>query len=204
MHIVITGTSSGIGKFLAENLGKKHKIYWVARRKNTINTIDFFEWNICDNDFLEKLTEKVGILDYIIFNAWVGYFGDFEAISEENHREILETNLLSPLLLAHKLLKNKKIKTWIIFIGSIASKKSLKNGASYMASKFWLRGLAMGLKNDYKKLQIQIINPSIVKTDFHKKNRLDMSNYRENSLEEILKIVEDIISWKEKRFEVDV
>jgi short-subunit dehydrogenase len=143
-------------------------------------------------------------MDYIIINAGVGYFWEFKNITENQHQEILETNLLSPICFLHKLLKQKKIKTWIIFIGSIASKKSMKFWASYMASKFWLRGFAMWLKNDYKELQIQIINPSIVKTDFHKKSTFNMSNYRENSLDSILKIVENIIIWKEKRFEVDV
>lgn len=204
MKILITGTSSGIGHFLAENLAKTQKITGISRQKNLIPDISFFCWDIRKNDFLEKVVSSLDSMNYIIINAGVGYFWEFENIAENQHQEMLETNLLSPISFLHKLLKQKKIKTWIIFIGSIASKKSMKFWASYMASKFWLRGFAMGLKNDYKKLQIQIINPSIVKTNFHKKSTLDMSNYRENSLEEILKIVEDIISWKEKRFEVDV
>ena len=204
MHLLITGTSTGIGNYLAKNLWEKHSISWVSRRENTLKNIDFYRWDIRDNDFLEKISNEIKTLDFVILNAWVGHFWNFESITEVHHREILETNLLSPLLFTHKLLSKKKIKSGIIFIGSVAGKKSLKNGASYMASKFWLRGLVMGLKNDYKNLQIHIINPSIVKTDFHLNSNLDMSNYKENSLSDILKIIENIIAWKEKRFEVDV
>jgi len=204
MQLLITGTSSGIGRFLSENLSKNYHIFWIARRENTLKNIDFYQGDVCNDNFLEKVSEEIKTLDYLILNAWVWYFGDFQEINEKNHREIIETNLLSPLLLSHKLLKKKKIQSGIIFIGSVAGKKSLKNGASYMASKFWLRGLAMGLKNDYKNLRIHIINPSIIKTDFHKNTSLDMDSYKKNSLDDILKIIENIIIWEEKRFEVDV
>jgi hypothetical protein len=42
MQILITGTSSGIGKFLAENLAKTQQITGISRQKNLIPNISFF------------------------------------------------------------------------------------------------------------------------------------------------------------------
>jgi len=42
MKILITGTSSGIGHFLAENLAKTQKITGISRQKNLIPDISFF------------------------------------------------------------------------------------------------------------------------------------------------------------------
>jgi short-subunit dehydrogenase len=98
-----------------------------------------------------------------------------------------------------------KIKKWIIFIWSISSKKSWSLWASYAASKFWLRWFAMQLKNEVKWIKISIINPKIVKTNFHKNSKIEIVwKYKETSLDEILKVVKKIFSSEEKRFEIDL
>lgn len=81
----------------------------------------------------------------------------------------------------------------------------MKLWASYAASKFGLRGFAMQLKNELTKLQTHLINPKIVATNFHKNSKIEIhGKYTETSLESIYKAVEDIISEKEKRFEIDL
>ena len=85
---------------------------------------------------------------------------------------------------------------------SIASKKFMKNGSVYLASKFGLRWFAWWIKEEWKK--VYIINPKIVETDFHKWKINLPENINAKSPLEIVKVVEDIISWKETRFEIDL
>lgn len=200
-HILITGTSSWIWKYLAQNLSEEHTLYWISRNKSWLDIKEFL-WDINNEDFLQETVKKIQEIDYLILNAWVWYFDNFEKISVNDHKKILNTNLLSPIILTHLFLD--KIKSWIIFIWSISSKKSGKFWASYSASKFWLRGFAMNLKNELK-LDIHIINPKVVKTNFHKNSKIEIQwKYDETKIEDILEIVTNIIKKTEKRFEIDL
>ncbi len=204
MKILITWTTSWIWEFLAMNLKNKNEIFWVWRNENQIKGISFFKWDLKKKDFLEKIVKNIWKIDFVILNAWVWTFGKFHEIHLNTHKEILETNLISPILLSNLFLEKNLINKGIIFIWSIAGKKSLKLWASYAASKFWLRGFAMQLKNEYSKFQIHLLNPSIVKTNFNKNESLDFSFFKQTSLDEILKTIECIMNWEEKRFEIDL
>lgn len=201
--ILITWTTSWIWNFLANNLKDIFEIIWVWRSDNKIESISFFKWDLKDGIFLNEISKNIQEIDYLIINAWVWYFDAFQNISIDEDKETIETNLISPIVLTKLLLP--KIKKWIIFIWSISSKKSWSFWASYAASKFWLRWFAMQLKNEIKWIKISIINPKIVKTNFHKNSKIEIVwKYKETSLEEILKVVKEIINWGEKRFEIDL
>lgn len=201
--ILITWTTSWIWNFLAQKLKDNSEIIWIWRSKNNIKWINYFSWDLQNNQFLKELSDKIQDIDWLILNAWVWYFDEFKNISLQEHTEIINTNLLSPIILTNIFLD--KIKSWIIFIGSISSKKSGKFGASYSASKFWIRWFAMNLKNETKWLKIHLINPKIVKTNFHKKSKIEIVwKYEETKIENILEITKNIIAWDEKRFEIDL
>jgi hypothetical protein len=52
----------------------------------------------------------------------------------------------------------------------------------------------MNLKNELKNKNIFIVNPKIVKTNFHNNSKVEIAGkYEETSIEEILKVIEDII-----------
>lgn len=200
-NIFITGTSSGIWKFVAQNMQEIHTVYGISRNSSNLEIQEFL-WDINDETFLSEIYKKTPEIDWLILNAWVWYFDTFKNISLEEHKEIIQTNLLSPIIFTSIFLD--KIKSWIIFIWSISSKKSGKYGASYSASKFWLRGFAMNLKNEIKQ-NIHIINPKVVKTNFHKNSKIEIQwKFEETHLEDILHIINEIIEWKEKRFEIDL
>jgi len=201
--LLITWTSKGIGKHLASSLQTKASIIGISRSDNTLTGIKHIVWDLRENTFLESLPEKLPEIDFLILNAGVWAFWKFDEISPETHKDVLETNLLSPIRLTSLLFP--KIRKGIIAIGSVASKKSWKFATSYQASKFGLRGFMMGLKNEYPKLSIHLINPSIVETDFHASAPFPIVwKYPLTPLSEILSTVENILSGSEKRFEIDL
>jgi len=200
--ILITWTSSWIWKYFSQVNNKKYEIIWISRNKSNIDNICEYLWDINNEDFLLDVSRKIDNIDYLILNAWVWYFDNFSNLSIKQHKEIINTNLLSNIILT-SLLKDK-INKWIIFMWSHSSKKSQKNWSSYMASKFWLRWFAMWLKNDLK-LKIHIINPKIVKTNFHKSSKIDILwKFEETNIQDIINLIDNIISQKEKRFEIDL
>ncbi len=233
-NILITWNSKWIWKYLTENLNKNYNIFWVSRtfkssaldqeeqtsplapllrgegdwNKNykllTTNYLDLTDFSSY-SDFFEKIKKENLKFDVIIFNAWVWYFWDFKDISSEKYTEIINLNLLSPIIFLQKIFPFLEKKVKIIFMWSVAGKKAFKNGSVYQASKFGLRWLALALKNEFPG-KIHIINPKLVKTDFHKNSyvEIDYKNERITSLWDILKVVEDIILGKEERFEIDL
>lgn len=204
--LLITWITSWIWLYISEKLSENNKIIWIWRKELLgQENIDYVKWDIRDLKFLTDISNKIESIDYLVINAWVWYFDKFENISIEENKEIIETNLLSPILLINILLSANKINKWIIFIWSVVWKKSMKYWASYAASKFWLRGFAMQLKNELKWIKTHIINPKIVNTNFHKNSKVDIHwKYQETSLESIYEVIDNIITWKEKMFEIDL
>jgi len=200
-NILITWTTSWIWKYLEENLRENNNIFSFSRWNwYDLTEIETFE-NIKSSFKKIPLLDKEG-LGVVILNAWIWEFGSFEENSLEKYENIINLNLLANIRLL-KVLENFINKnTKIIFMGSIISKKFMKDASVYQASKFGLRGLAGGLKKEWKK--VFIINPKIVDTDFHKNKIILNTKFEKTSLESILETIKNIISWNEKRFEIDL
>ncbi len=193
-NIFITWTSRWIGKYLKLNFINKYNIYDISWKKecdlSNIENVKKFIFNLPDVKF-----------DAIILNAWFWMFWKFEDFEYEEYEELINVNLLANIAII-KFLENKILKnTKIIFIWSIIWKKFMKWAAIYQASKFWLRWFAWWLKKEWKK--VFIINPKIVDTDFHKKLNINHKRWK-TSLNTILSIINDILLWNEKRFEIDL
>ncbi|MCD5385273.1 SDR family NAD(P)-dependent oxidoreductase [Candidatus Gracilibacteria bacterium] len=194
-NILITGHSKGIGKYLNYNLKDNHNVFGFSRENG---------FDLTQIETFEKIKESIGNkkIDILILNAGVGEFGKFEDNSLEKYENLIILNLLANIRLLKRLEENIDKNTKIIFIGSIISKKFMKNAAVYQASKFGLRGFAGGLKNEGKK--IFLLNPSIVDTNFHK-NKVDLDKrFKETKIIDILEVIKNIISGNEKRFEIDL
>jgi short-subunit dehydrogenase len=200
MNILITWSNKWIWKAIKESLENKHTIFKVS--KNPSKDDNFFQCDLTKKEKIEQLDFWNAIFDVIIFNAWVWYYGEFFEQKLENYEEIINLNLLSPIRLLKCLEHNINKDTKIIFLWSIASKKFMKHGSVYLASKFGLRWFAWWLKEEWKK--VYIINPKIVDTDFHKDKIILPENVKPIKSEEIVSVVENVILGKELRFEIDL
>ncbi|MDD3793817.1 MAG: SDR family NAD(P)-dependent oxidoreductase [Candidatus Gracilibacteria bacterium] len=209
-NILITGTSKGIGNYLANNLKGDFNIFAISRTKSELNlyreiNIDLTNFGLID-DFVKKCEQENIFFDSLILNAGIGYFGNFESASDKEYLDIINTNLVSNILLIKGLKKSLNKKAKIIFIGSIIGKKFMKFGAVYQASKFGLRGFAGALKNEFKGILVHIINPKIVDTNFHDNAKIDLNipSDKYTLKDDILACINEIINGNEKRFEIDL
>ncbi len=200
MNILITWTNSWIWKAIKEALQINHIVFKIS--KSPSKEDNFFRCDLTRKNEIEKIDFWWVIFDVIIFNAWVWYYGEFNSQNIENYEEIIKLNLLSPIRLLKKLEHSISKDTKLIFMWSIASKKFMRNGSVYLASKFGLRWFAWGLKEEWKK--VYIINPRIVDTDFHKGKVTLPENVESIGVDNVVLVVEKIIDWKENRFEIDL
>ena len=192
MKIIITGTSSGIGKAIKEKL-KDYEIIEVCRRcKNSINLNDI------------KAVEEFKIKDVyaIINNAGVGYFGQFEDISSSKIQEMLNVNLLAPLILTKNHLKDiKKNKGFIINISSTSATYPARLGVVYSATKAAIRRFGISLFEEVRKEGVKVINilPDLTLSNFHKNTFFKPSNEKLAHIkpEDIANIIYDIFNLPE-------
>ncbi len=157
--IVISGTSSGIGFFLAKELLKfKCKVIGLSRKKTNIKNKNFFNFcgNILNEDdqkkFLKYLKIKNIKVDVLINNAGISKNGYNLKVIKEN----IDTNFISTFSLTEKLIHlMKKNGGSIINVSSIASLYGFPNNPGYNASKAALNSLTKSLANDYAKYNIR-------------------------------------------------
>lgn len=209
-NILITWTSKWIGNYLMQNLKDFNNVIWISRSKSQESGLKEFNIDLTKhslfNNIVKYLEHENIKLDTIIINAWVWHFWKFENWNSDKYEEIINLNLLSPIIMIKILEPYLNNKSKIIFIWSIISKKFMKYWAVYQASKFGLRWFAWALKNEMKGKSIHIINPRIVETTFHDESEIDIdfSTDKITSLDIIWETVNNIINWLENRFEIDL
>ncbi len=205
-RILLTWVSSWIWNSLAHFLSGDYEVYWISRQDPQIPNIKHSKVDISDFTSLKEYLSSLSWIsfDVLILNAWVWFFDEICNLWYDEIITTINTNLTANVLIFNSLLCTLPKDATIIFIWSLASKKFFKHGCVYQASKFWLRWFAWSLRNDIKQ-NVHILNPWFVDSkNFYKNSRLDIyAKHKETKIEDIIKIVSDILVCKEKRFEID-
>ena len=177
--ILVLGASRGIGRAIVQRLlAAGHEVVGVARRFAAQDRdLAHFHPVHLDLADLERLPTRLHELqaahpciDTVVCCAGRGQFGCLEEFSHGQIRELMELNFLSHAFAARAFLPvlKRKGRGLLLFIGSEAALAGRQKGAVYCASKFALRGLAQALREECARsgVQVSIINPGMVKTDF--------------------------------------
>ena len=156
MKIVITGTASGIGHELVKKLSH-HNVIALTRRDldlSNINSVINYNMETCDMLINCAATDVGGKINFVNHDA--NYIA-----------EILNTNLLSPMLLSQQALaKNCSCK--IVNITSTNNNRYHANNLAYSLSKQALANFGAMLKVDYPDIQYLEIKLGLTKTNFNK------------------------------------
>lgn len=172
-NILISGTSSGLGKALSIKLSKYNTVYSIGRtlvKKKNIKSVKCDFKNIKNlKRNLQKLI-KVKRIDYVFLNA--GMLGEIKNIYKIKYREIIE--ILNVNTLANKeildFLIKKKIKTkLIVAISSGAALKPKIGWFLYCISKAALKFLIESYALEDLKHKYVNISPGLIKTKMQKK-----------------------------------
>lgn len=171
--IIVTGVSSGIGKYIANKLVLYGAIvYGISRKKIEKVKYKVVQCDLRDTENLKKEIHKIYIkhkkISVLINNAGITKITKNLDENLKSFEEVVNINTKIPIILANFCFKYMKKKDCcsIINICSLASKLGFPNNTSYIASKGALSQATKSLAMDFSKKNIRVNNilPGYIKT----------------------------------------
>lgn len=194
MNILVTGSSKGIGKEIAEELKSYGEVFVTARNEEALKNINGAGYCVCDlaeeQDLIKlgDFIEEKGI-DILINNAGEYIYCGIDETELYKLDHALCVNLRAPIYLMHRAVPHMKKNGFgrIINIGSISGVMGEANASIYSATKAGLIGLskATGLELAEYGITVNTINPGWVDTELGR-NSIEESEF---STEEILSCI---------------
>jgi NAD(P)-dependent dehydrogenase (short-subunit alcohol dehydrogenase family) len=176
--VLITGTSSGIGRATAEvlaqrswrvfatmrDLQKREKLETALKKSGLQDRVELIQLDLNDASSIEAAVASVlsrtdGTLDAVVQNAGISVAGAFEDLPGAEIRRVMETNFFGVLELTRALLPVFRAKRdgRIVLVSSEAAFMGQPANSIYCASKWALEGWAESLAYDVEPFGIKVI-----------------------------------------------
>ena len=183
MRALITGASSGIGRDIAINLSKKgYDLILVARDLEKLNevkaklhtNVEVVSMDVSKAENCKELHEKYQDIDILVNNAGFGDCGYFTKTSLDKELKMIDTNIVAYHVLTKLYLQDMKQRNSgkILNVASIAGFMPGPLMATYYSTKAYVVRLSEAIREELKKenskVQISILCPGPVDTNFNK------------------------------------
>jgi 3-hydroxy acid dehydrogenase / malonic semialdehyde reductase len=168
---LVTGASSGIGAATARALaGEGARVIGGARRVERLETDVALELDVTDPASCERFVDAAGPVDVLVNAAGLALGREpFSESTEEDERTVFETNV-NGLVRMTRLVLQRSLREpgHIVNIGSIAGRWAYPNGATYVTSKFAVRGFTRALREDLlgRDIRVTTVDGGLVETEF--------------------------------------
>ncbi|HYO62647.1 MAG TPA: SDR family oxidoreductase [Pyrinomonadaceae bacterium] len=215
---IVTGSTKGIGRAIAEALVREGANVCVSARKEEeveqtvaeLNELDRGQatgavCDVRDHDEVRALVEhaaaEFGGVDILINNAGIGHFGRVDAMPPEDFRAVLETNLFGVFYCCREAIPVMKRRGggYVINISSLAGANPHPEMAAYNASKFALNGFSEALMQEVRhdRIKVSYIMPGSVNTHFGG-DEPDESKAWQLQPEDVARVVVDLLRHDER------
>ncbi len=171
---VVTGASSGIGASTVRKLREAGvRVVGGARRLERVDADVALPLDVTDESssaaFVEAAVAELGAIDILFNNAGLALGRvPFEESTEEVEATVLHTNVDGVLRITRLCLPHVRDGGHILFMGSVAGRQAYPHGASYIASKFAVRGFSYALREDLlgRPIRVTTVDAGLVETEF--------------------------------------
>ena len=173
-NAVVTGASSGIGAATVRKLREAGvRVAAGARRVERVDADVSLPLDVTDEAsstaFVEAAVAELGGIDILFNNAGLALGRvPFEDSTEDVEATVLHTNVDGVLRITRLCLPHVRDGGHIVFMGSIAGRQAYPHGASYIASKFAVRGFSYALREDLlgRPIRVTTVDAGLVETEF--------------------------------------
>lgn len=171
---VVTGASSGFGRSTARMLAEAGvRVAGGARRVERLDTEIALELDVRDpgscERFVDAAVKELGGIDILVNNAGLALGrAPFDDSSEGDERTVFETNVNGLVRMTRLCLPHIRDEGHIVNLGSIAGRQAYENAATYVASKFAVRGFTYALREDLlgRPIRLTTVDPGLAETEF--------------------------------------
>ena len=220
--ILITGASSGIGEGIARELGNAGaKVLLGARRLDRIEAIaaeirstggitEARELDVTNRlsmaQFVQSALDTWGRVDVLINNAGIMPLSPLAAGKQDEWERTIDVNIKGVLWGIGAVLPVMEAQGsgQIINLGSIGALSVVPTAAVYCASKFAVRAISDGLRQESSKIRVTCVNPGVVESELastitHAETMAVMDAYRSVALKpaDIARAVRHVIEAPE-------
>lgn len=181
--IILTGASSGIGESIARHLAQLgHQLVLGARRTDRLLTlceelrfsgasVDYLATDVTQRADTQQLADfalaKYGRIDVMINNAGVMPLSPMSSMKVEEWDLMLDVNIRGVLYGIAAVLPTLQAQQYghIINIASVGALTVSPTAAVYCATKFAVRAISDGLRQESPQLRVTVINPGVVESE---------------------------------------
>jgi short-subunit dehydrogenase len=156
---LVTGASGGIGAAIVKALhARGATVIATARRQEVLDglrselgdRVEPLAADLADRQAVAALPERAGRVDVLVANAALPASGTWDDFSDDEVDRALDVNLRAPIHLARALAGPmvERGSGHLVFISSLSGKTASGGGSLYSATKFGMRGYALGMRED--------------------------------------------------------
>jgi NADP-dependent 3-hydroxy acid dehydrogenase YdfG len=177
---VITGASSGIGEATARALAaKSFRVVLLARRAERIGALAdelgasalAVKADVTDRASLvvaaERVNAELGGADVLVNNAGIMLLAPFTSDQHDDHRRMVETNLLGAMTATEVFVEQLRAKQGdLVNLSSVAGRTARPGNAVYAATKWGMNGWSEALRQElHPDVRVMVIEPGAVATE---------------------------------------
>lgn len=175
---LVTGATRGIGRAIAQELGRTHHILVGGRSVEAVDAVvgelgasgvsaEGFLCDLTDAAATARATDHVRRLDVLVHSAGIAMSGEVGAMGRCDWRRIFEMNVIAVADLTRLLLPRlREAHGQVVAINSGAGFHAGPGGGLYAASKFALRALTDALREEERGVvRVCSVHPGRVDTD---------------------------------------
>ena len=171
---IVTGSSSGIGLATVRKLRAAGvRVAGGARRLDRVEGDVVLELDVRDEAsaaaFVEAAVAELGGVDILFNNAGLALGrAPFTESTLDDEERVLHTNVDGVLRMTRLVLPHIRDGGHIVFMGSIAGRQPYPGGASYIASKYAVRGFSYAIREDLlgRPIRVTTVDAGLVETEF--------------------------------------
>jgi uncharacterized protein len=172
--VLLTGASGGIGHAIARAVAPfAADLVLSGRRTDVLEPLAtelgarVVPADLAVREDVERLAEQAGAVDVLIANAGVSAGGLLGELTQEQIDRMLEVNLRAPIALARALTPGmvQRGRGHIVLMSSLQGKAAAPVSSVYCATKFGLRGFALGLREDLHRhgVGVSVVLPGFIR-----------------------------------------
>ncbi|MFJ6573441.1 SDR family oxidoreductase [Streptomyces sp. NPDC091292] len=181
--VLITGASSGIGEATARRLAAAgHHVVLGARRADRLHALakeietragDAFALDLDVTDpgsvrsFVAAAHERYGRVDVLVNNAGVMPLSRLDALRVDEWDRMIDVNLRGVLhgIAAVLPIMGAQREGHIVNISSVSGLRVDPTAAVYSATKYAVRALSEGLRQESRDLRVTVISPGLTRSE---------------------------------------